>query len=83
MQASDGSPRVKVGRYFGLLIQVVRALFVVVLSLCGVSVAYVLYDFHASLRFALPCRTCLGLKWRTNSKAASSMCASRIRRGYN
>jgi hypothetical protein len=82
MQASDGSPRVKIGPYFELLIHVARALFVVVLSLRGVSVTYVLYDFHASLRFALPCGTCPGLKKRTNSKAASSMCASHIRHGY-
>jgi hypothetical protein len=43
--ASDGSPRVEVGRYFELLIQVVRVLFVVVLALGGVSVVYVLYLF--------------------------------------
>jgi hypothetical protein len=43
MQAIDGSLRAEVGRYFELLIQVVRALFVTVLVPCGVSVAYVLY----------------------------------------
>jgi hypothetical protein len=43
MQAIDGSLRAEVGWYFGLLIQVVRALFVMVLVPCGVSVAYVLY----------------------------------------
>jgi hypothetical protein len=45
MRASDSSLLVQVGRCFELLIPVIRALFVVVLALCGVPTAYVLYVF--------------------------------------